>query len=337
MLATRKASDEVIQWAAEQVPELVGGSADLAPSTLTLIDDGGDVRPGCYAGRNLHFGIREHGMGAIVNGLYAARPARFGATFLIFSDYMKGVDPARGVDAASPSIFVFTHDSIGLGEDGPTHQPVEQLAALRAIPEPQHGAPGGSERDRARLAVRHRADRDVRPRSRSRARGCRRWNPAARARRRDRTRRVRAARGLDGPPGSDPDGDGLRGAPVRRGGRTSSRPRRSPRASCRCRAWTASPSRTRPTATRCCRPACARASPWRPRARSAGGAGSGDEGTCIGMTTFGASAPAKALYPHFGFTPRRWPSAARRRRASEGLRRDRHERRPHSRTSGSPR
>ena len=89
MIATRKASEQVIQWAAEQVPELVGGSADLAPSTLTLIDGGDSVGPGEYAGRNLHFGIREHAMGAIVNGLTLHGFRAYGATFLIFSDYMK--------------------------------------------------------------------------------------------------------------------------------------------------------------------------------------------------------------------------------------------------------
>lgn len=133
MIATRKASNEVIQWAAARVPELVGGSADLAPSTLTLIGDGGSVEAGAYEGRNLHFGIREHGMGAVVNGLVLQGLRAFGSTFLIFSDYMKAsIRLAAFMEI--PSIFVFTHDSIGLGEDGPTHQPIEQLAGLRAIP-----------------------------------------------------------------------------------------------------------------------------------------------------------------------------------------------------------
>jgi transketolase len=132
-LATRKASGRVIQWAAERVPALVGGSADLAPSTLTLIDGGGDVGPHAYAGRNLHFGVREHGMGAVVNGLNLHGLRAFGATFLIFSDYMRGAIRLAAL-MKLPSIFVFTHDSIGLGEDGPTHQPVEQLPGLRAIP-----------------------------------------------------------------------------------------------------------------------------------------------------------------------------------------------------------
>jgi transketolase len=133
MIATRKASQDIIQWAAEQVPELVGGSADLAPSTLTLIDGGGSVEAGDYGGRNFHFGIREHGMGAIVNGLNLSGLRAFGAGFLIFSDYMKGSIRLAAI-MHLPSIFVFTHDSIGLGEDGPTHQPIEQLATLRATP-----------------------------------------------------------------------------------------------------------------------------------------------------------------------------------------------------------
>jgi transketolase len=132
-MATRKASNKAIQWVASKVPELVGGSADLAPSTLTLIDDGGNVRPHDYEGRNLHFGIREHGMGSIVNGLTLHGLRGYGATFLIFSDYMKASVRLAAI-MGIPSIFVYTHDSIGVGEDGPTHQPIEQLIGLRAIP-----------------------------------------------------------------------------------------------------------------------------------------------------------------------------------------------------------
>src|SRR4051812_8679154 len=132
-MATRKASHAVIQWVAEQVPEFIGGSADLAPSTLTTIDSAESVERSDYGGRNMHYGIREHGMGAIVNGmvLHGLRP--FGSTFLIFSDYMKGA-MRRSAVMGIPSVWVFTHDSIGLGEDGPTHQPIEQLVHLRAVP-----------------------------------------------------------------------------------------------------------------------------------------------------------------------------------------------------------
>lgn len=133
MTATRKSSHEVLQWAASKVPELVGGSADLAPSTLTKIDDSDSVEAGAYGGRNLHFGIREHGMGAIVNGITLHYLRGYGSTFFCFSDYMRGSIRLAALMGV-PSIFVFTHDSIGLGEDGPTHQPVEHLAAMRAMP-----------------------------------------------------------------------------------------------------------------------------------------------------------------------------------------------------------
>ncbi len=132
-IATRKASEATIQWAAKAIPYLVGGSADLASSTNTDIADGGDVEKGHYAGRNLRFGVREHAMGAIVNGLTLHGFRAFGATFLTFSDYMRGAVRLSAL-MKLPAIWVYTHDSIGLGEDGPTHQPIEHLAALRAIP-----------------------------------------------------------------------------------------------------------------------------------------------------------------------------------------------------------
>ena len=133
-MATRVASGKSINALAGILPELVGGSADLAPSTKTWIEGSPAFGPETPEGRNFHFGVREHAMGAIVNGmaLYGG-VIPYGATFLVFSDYMRG---AVRVGALSriPAIWVFTHDSIGLGEDGPTHQPVEHLAALRAIP-----------------------------------------------------------------------------------------------------------------------------------------------------------------------------------------------------------
>jgi transketolase len=151
-LATRKSSEHVLQWAAKNVPELIGGSADLAPSTLTLIDEADSVDTGRFGGRNLHFGIREHAMGAIVNGLTLHNFRAFGATFLTFSDYMKGAIRLAAL-MRLPSIFVFTHDSIGLGEDGPTHQPIEQLAHLRATPNVSVIRPGDA--NETALAWRH--------------------------------------------------------------------------------------------------------------------------------------------------------------------------------------
>ena len=133
-MATRKASEAAIQWAAERVPQLIGGSADLAPSTNTDIGEGGDVATGEFGGRNLRFGVREHAMGAIVNGLGLSGFRAFGATFLTFSDYMRGAIRLSAL-MKLPVVWVYTHDSIGLGEDGPTHQPIEQLAGLRAIPQ----------------------------------------------------------------------------------------------------------------------------------------------------------------------------------------------------------
>jgi transketolase len=143
MVATRKASQSVIQWAAERVPHLVSGSADLEPSTLTQIKDGGSVKKGDYSGRNVHYGVREHGMGAIVNGLCLHGLKAFGSTFFTFSDYMKGAIRLAAL-MHLPAIHVFTHDSIGLGEDGPTHQPIEQLAHLRATPNLYMVRPAGA-------------------------------------------------------------------------------------------------------------------------------------------------------------------------------------------------
>jgi transketolase len=134
-MATRDASGKVLNAIAKNVPWLVGGSADLGPSCKTRLtfDGAGEFSADNYGGRNLHFGIREHGMGAVLNGMALVKLRAFGSTFLIFSDYAK---PAIRLSALMelPVIYVFTHDSIGVGEDGPTHQPVEQVAALRGIP-----------------------------------------------------------------------------------------------------------------------------------------------------------------------------------------------------------
>jgi len=133
-MASRVASGKAINALAAKLPELIGGSADLAPSTKTWIDGSPAFQKGSPEGRNLHFGVRENAMGSIVNGMAIfGGLIPYGGTFLVFSDYMR---PAIRLSALShfPSIWVFTHDSVGVGEDGPTHQPVEHLAALRAIP-----------------------------------------------------------------------------------------------------------------------------------------------------------------------------------------------------------
>jgi transketolase len=134
-LATRDSSGKVLNAIAEHFPWLIGGAADLAPSTKTHLSfqGAGELEASTPGGRNLHFGIREHAMGAIVNGLALSGIRAFGSSFLIFSDYMK--PPIRlGALMELPVIHIFTHDSIGVGQDGPTHQPIEQLIALRAVP-----------------------------------------------------------------------------------------------------------------------------------------------------------------------------------------------------------
>ena len=134
-IAGRDASNKVENAIAKNVPWLVGGSADLAPSTKTrlMIDGAGDFEAGSYAGRNFHFGIREHAMASILNGMSLSKVRPFGSGFLIFSDYARGAIRLSAI-MEIPVIHIFTHDSIGVGEDGPTHQPIEQLASLRAVP-----------------------------------------------------------------------------------------------------------------------------------------------------------------------------------------------------------
>ena len=134
-IASRDSSAQVENAIARKIPWLIGGAADLAPSTKTRMtfEGAGDFQPQTPAGRNLHFGVREHAMGAAVNGMALAKLRPFGSGFLIFSDYMR--NPIRlSAIMELPALYIFTHDSIGVGEDGPTHQPVEQLAGLRAVP-----------------------------------------------------------------------------------------------------------------------------------------------------------------------------------------------------------
>lgn len=134
-LATRASSGQVLNAIAGRIHWLIGGSADLSPSTRTNLtfEPGAGFEAGRYGGRNLHFGIREHAMGAALNGLALSNVHAYGSTFLAFSDYMK--EPIRlSALMGLPVIYIFTHDSIGLGEDGPTHQPIEQLVALRSVP-----------------------------------------------------------------------------------------------------------------------------------------------------------------------------------------------------------
>ena len=298
MIATRKASNEVIQWAAAQVPELVGGSADLAPSTLTLINGGGSVEAGDYSGRNFHFGIREHAMGAVVNGLVLSGFRAFGAGFLIFSDYMKAAIRLAAV-MHIPSTFVFTHDSIGLGEDGPTHQPIEQLATLRATPNLDVVRPAGF--NETALAWRHALRQTDRPTALALSRqGLPVWDPAG-----------------------VPDDAIERGAYVLHGGGgepelilmgTGSEVHQAHEAA---KILEAEGVRVRLVSMPCLDRFAEQDQDYRDsvlppsvRARVAVEAASplgwhrwvGDAGDVVAMEGFGASAPAPALYEHFGFS-----------------------------------
>ncbi|HKV64024.1 MAG TPA: transketolase [Candidatus Acidoferrum sp.] len=134
-MATRESSGKTLNALAKNIPWIVGGSADLAKSNKTNLtfDGAGDFYPNQYRGRNVHFGVREHAMGAIVNGMTLSKLRAFSATFFNFSDYMRA-SMRLGALMEIPSLYIFTHDSIGVGEDGPTHQPIEQLASLRAMP-----------------------------------------------------------------------------------------------------------------------------------------------------------------------------------------------------------
>jgi transketolase len=301
MLATRKSSAKVIQWAAAQVPELVGGSADLASSNLTEIEGGGDIAPGEYVGRNIHFGVREHGMGAIVNGLNLHYFRAFGGTFFNFNDYMKGAVRLAAL-MRLPAIFLYTHDSIGLGEDGPTHQPIEQLAHLRAVPQLNVVRPAGANETALawRFAIAATDAPTVLVFSRQ---GLPTWNPA-------------------GVPGDAIE----RGAYVLRESYKDPEPDLVLMASgsevhlCNGAAdlLEAAGTATRVVSVPCMDTFAAQPQdyiasilPPSCRARLAVEAAAlqpwwrwvGDGGDVLGMTTFGASAPQKVLYEHFGFTP----------------------------------
>ncbi len=157
-VASRAASGKILNAISAKLPELIGGSADLAGSTLTIMKDAGDFEAATPAGRNMHFGIREHGMGAIMNGMALHRGVLpYGATFLIFSDYMR---PSIRLAALMEQhvIYVYTHDSIGLGEDGPTHQPIEMMSTLRTIPHlvDLRPADAGETVEAWRIAIKHR-------------------------------------------------------------------------------------------------------------------------------------------------------------------------------------
>ena len=320
-LATRAASGKVLAALAPVMPELWGGSADLAESNNTTMEGAESFIPkgkqtqewkGDPYGRTLHFGIREHAMGMILNGIALEGLTRpYGGTFLVFSDYMR---PAVRLAAIQqlPVTFVWTHDSIGLGEDGPTHQPIEHLAALRAIPGLDVVRPADANETAAAWGamLRHR-DR-----------------PAGIALTRQTVpvydRKVFAttsgvakggyvlAEALGAHARRHPHRHRLRGAARRRGARDRSRRRASPPASSRCPAASGSPSRTPPTARRSCPAPCGPASASRPALPWAGARSSATPAEVIGIDHFGASADYKTLFQEFGITTEAVVAAAKR-------------------------
>jgi transketolase len=303
MTATRRSSQTVLQWAAAQVPELVGGSADLAPSTLTLIDGADSVDTGSYGGRNLHFGIREHAMGAIVNGMTLHYLRAYGSTFFTFTDYMRGSIRLAAL-MKLPSIFIFTHDSIGLGEDGPTHQPIEHLAGLRAMPVLRVVRPAGA--NETALAWHYAIKSHDHPTALVLSRqGIPTWNPSAIPA--DATDRGAYVLRYSF---KEPDPDLVlisTGTEVHICTRAAD-------------ALEAEGIATRVVSMPCMENFAAQDAKYRDsvlppacRARVSVEAAAtfgwhewvGDLGEAIGMHTFGASAPAGALYKYFGFTPER--------------------------------
>ena len=311
-MATRKASSKVENAIAEHLPWLIAGSADLTDSTsVRLTFDGAvDLEPGSYAGRQLHFGIREHESAAISNGMSLTKLRPLWSTYLTFSDYAR---PAIRLSSLMelPIVHVFTHDSIGLGEDGPTHQPVEQIASPARDPRPRRDPPRRRQRGRRGLAP---GDRPPPPAGRPDP------HPPGRAdlrphqvreRRGRAPRRLRARRPARRRPRGDPDRHRLRGRAGARRARGAEPPPGPARASSRSPAGSSSTARTRPTATRSCRP------PIRARVsvEEASTLGwdrwVGPEGAMVGMHTFGSSAPLKDVMNEFGFTPDKVAEAAR--------------------------
>ena len=319
MIATRKASQEVIQWAAAEVPELVGGSADLAPSTLTLIDGGGSVEAGEYGGRNLHFGIREHAMGAVVNGLTLIGLPRLRRRLPDLQRLHEGRDPARG-DHAHP-VDVRVHARLDRRGRGRPDAPADRAARDAARDaEPRRGAARRLQRDRARLAPRAAPDR---PPDRARALppgparcGTRRRCPT--------TRSSAAPTCCTTRDGGEPEvilmGDRLRG-PHRQRGAQAARSRRHP-GTARVDAVPRPLRRAgrRPTATASCRRRSAPASPSRRPARSAGTAGSATSATSSRWRASAPPPPRRSSTSTSGSPARRSPSAPGRSSSASGAR-----------------
>ena len=318
-LATRAASGKVLGALAAELPELWGGSADLAESNNTTMAGEASFIPkgkqthewkGGPYGRTLHFGIRENAMGMILNGIALEGLTRpYGGTFLVFSDYMRPAVRLAAIQQV-PVTFVWTHDSIGLGEDGPTHQPIEHLAALRAMPGPGRGPPGRRQRDRAGVG-RDPAPRPPRragpvppePARSSTAPSTPRRPASPRAPTCSSTRRPASPTWCSSPPGRRcrwPSRPALRLEKAGIGTRVVSMP---------CREWFEEQPRSYQN----------KVLPPSVRARVSVEAGVamgwhdlvGDAGRCISIEHFGASADAATLFREFGFTPEAVVKAAK--------------------------
>ena len=298
-VATRASSQQVLHVLGAAIPEMLGGSADLTGSNNTNHKGSQAGRRDRHGGNYIHYGVREFGMSAIMNGIALHGGfIPYGGTFLVFSDYARNACRMAAL-MKQRVVYVFTHDSIGLGEDGPTHQPVEHVASLRLIPNMNVWRPCDTVETAVAwgqsIAARHRAHQPGPD-----AAGAAADAAHAAAAGGDRTRRLRADR-LRRRARVRADRDGLRSRARGRCGEAADRARVAAFASSRCRAPACSTRRTPRTAPACCRPA---------RRRVAIEAGSKDtwwryvglDGAVVGMDTFGASAPAKKLFEHFGFT-----------------------------------
>ena len=311
-IAGRDASGKVLNVLAQNIPWFLGGSADLGPSNKTTLkfEGAGDFEPDSPGGKNLHFGIREHAMAAIVNGLSLSKLRPFGATFFIFSDYAR---PAIRLSALMelPTIFVFTHDAMGDGEDGPTHQPVEQLASLRAIPGLVTLRPADAnevvEAYRYILQLRHKPAVLVLSRQPLPTFDRSKYAPASGV--------ARGAYVLADPPGGDPEiiliASGSEVSAGRRRPRGAAAPRASARAWSRCPPGTYSKNRATNTATASCRPPVAARIAIEQASTFGWERYTGVHGRVIGMQTFGASAPLKELQRRYGFEPENLVAAAK--------------------------
>ena len=301
-MAGRDANAKVLNAVAARVPWLVGGSADLAPSNKSRMtfDGAGDFSATDRAGRNLHFGVREHAAAAVANGLALSKLRAYQAGFLIFSDFQRGALRLSAL-MELPLIHLYTHDSIGVGEDGPTHQPIEQLASIRAMPGVIDLRPGDAnevaEAWRVLMPIRHEPVALMLSRQPLPTLDRERYASAAGV--------ARGAYVLADPPDGEPEviliatgsevamtvdayerltADGIRA-------RVVSMP-----------SMELFDKQPAPTATRCCRRRSPPGCRWRRAPRSAGTAGWVRPGAIIGMSTFGASAPLKVLQAKFGFT-----------------------------------